>query len=127
MTDDRPDVLLQSLAEEARAVAAAPMAFVSVVSGYTHFFRGWSGLPTSLPTAHVHELCDAVGQWLGRDQRPWFVEDLDASTGELPHDGFRSLGVRSWLGHPIYVGGTLVGALCVLDHEPRAWPQSAWE
>ncbi len=126
MVVERPDAHLEPVVAEACATAEAPIGLLSIVLGYTRFVRAWWGVPATAPGAAV-ELCDALGQLVAGDDRPWIVEDIQEAAVELPGRLTGEMGVRAWLGHPIYVGDRVAGALCVLDTQPRRWPQSAWE
>ncbi|MEN0063721.1 MAG: GAF domain-containing protein [Myxococcota bacterium] len=122
---ENADPGLEVLVEEAREMALSPMAFASVVLDLTQFFRAARGLPPTLESSRATAACDALCQFVVRDARPWFVEDVRVS--DVPQELAGELGLRAYLAHPVYVRGRIVGSLCVGDAVVRTWTQTIWE
>jgi diguanylate cyclase (GGDEF)-like protein len=111
----------QSLDRFARLAAdltGAPVSLVSLIDEDRQYFAGIQGVDiqqTPLQGSYCkHVIADDV---------QLSVEDshLDAI---LIHNGATTdLGVRAYLGSPVTAGGASLGALCVLDTQPRVWDE----
>src|SRR5262245_25305145 len=65
---------------------------------------------------------ETVAGKISRTGRPERVDDYTVVAGELAAQ-LRRFGVRSAIGAPVKVGGTLWGALIAADAEPHAFPK----
>ena len=107
----------------AAAIVRAPLAFLVLVLDDRHVLKSAWGLPSAPPPRTDFPSTDSpFGFLLGRTA-PRVVNDV------WDHEVLRSvpilsaLGVRSYLTTPLAVGESLMGALVVLDHAPRAWSE----
>lgn len=123
---EKLDEVLQTIVERAKAAAHTPIALLSFIREYTQHFRAHVGLPPGLQVTQATSACDSFCQFVVRDARAWFIEDA-ASRTDLPQNLVEQLGVRAYLGQPVYVGGVVRASLCVIDVVPRQWDQPVWE
>jgi serine phosphatase RsbU (regulator of sigma subunit) len=108
------------LARLAAAALRAPAALITVLDGTEQRLVGAFG-----PEALLGDRSDLPpGPWCHRvlaENRPLFVSDGGAADA-LAACRFR---VRATAGHPLCdEQGQAIGSLCILDDEPRAWPES---
>ncbi len=118
--DEDEDAELQGLVREAAAALGAPLALVSLVLRHLQLFRAHVGLPPELAVARATDRCVSFCQFVVRDRAPFEV--THASRDErVPQVLTRTYGVQAYLGMPLWVGGSVVGSLCVLDVVPRTF------
>jgi GAF domain-containing protein len=108
------------LAQLAAAALRAPAALITVLDGTEQRLVGAFG-----PQALLGDRSDSPpGPWCHRvlsENRPVFVEDGG------PADALAAcrFSVRATAGYPLCdEQGNSVGSLCILDDEPRAWPEA---
>lgn len=120
---DQRDEALQDIVARARALTGAPTAGISLVLQTIQYFRADDGLPEDL--AHVRAVArdTAFCQFVVRDQAPFAIDDIAQHPG-VPRDLLKRYGLRSYLGHPIALDGTVLGSLCVFDAEPRVFGEA---
>ncbi|MFJ3202767.1 SpoIIE family protein phosphatase [Streptomyces sp. NPDC086989] len=99
-----------------------PMAFVSLVEEDRQFLPGTYGLPQPWAAARAlppsHALCSCVVA----SGRPLAVPDARADERLRTEPVIADLGVVAYAGVPLTDGdGLVLGVLCAVDHEPRAW------
>jgi GAF domain-containing protein len=116
------DAVLDGIAGAARRVVRVPVALVSLVDHERQVFACALGLPepwaTTRETALSHSFCrHAVVR-----RAALVVEDARRHP-DLRHNlAIRDLGVVAYLGIPLATSdGTVLGTLCVIDHEARRW------
>jgi GAF domain-containing protein len=114
----RPDSGMEWVAHRVCELLRVPIAVVSFAQAGSQVFPGLCGLPEPWSSRREaplrHSLCErvmAAGE-------PVVVEDHD--TGEA--GAVRAFGGVAYAGMPLTTeSGTVLGALCVIDTEPRAW------
>ena len=107
---------LQRFTKLASDLTGAPVSLVSLVDATRQYFSGSHGFDrdeTPLETSYCkHVIADNV---------QLSVEDSLTDEVFANHPGTTKMGVRAYLGSPVAAGGERLGALCVLDTEPRTW------
>ena len=107
---------LQRYTRLAAKLTGSPMSMVSVIDADRQYFSGAFGTEleqTPLDSSYCkHPVAD--GSQLCVDDS-WQDEILVANGATL------GIGVRAYLGSPFSAGGSPIGALCVIDQQPRAW------
>lgn len=121
--------VLDDYAREVAQALHAPIAQVSIVSQAGQTMPGAAGLTSAADKDRTAPLAFSICQHVVRAGAPLVVGDL--RTHPTLHDSPAtvSLGLISYAGVPLYnLAGQAVGALCVMDFRPRAWPdqQIAW-
>jgi GAF domain-containing protein len=117
---------LDAAATEAARLADCPIAAISMVLRRSQRFLAAHGLPPDLNTSRSTDRCSAFCEQVARDRNVVRIDDTPATVGP-EHPLVSRYGVRAYLGVPIRAAGHVVGALCVMDMVPRAFPDSAIE
>lgn len=110
--------------ETARMLLDSKISLISLIDEDKdrQFFKAEIGLPipwsTWGETPLTHSLCKTVAA----HETPLAVTDARADARFRNHAAVRDIGVVAYLGVPIRDdAGKAIGALCVIDTEPRAW------
>jgi diguanylate cyclase (GGDEF)-like protein len=107
---------LQRYTRLAAKLTGSPLSMVSIIDADRQYFSGAFGTDleqTSLDSSYCkHPVADG-SQLCVEDSRQDAVLATNGATSEL--------GVRAYLGSPFSADGSPIGALCVIDHQPRAW------
>lgn len=117
---DELDETLQSLVEEASQRVGTPIALVSLVLENIQFFRAFCGLPPDLALTRATDRDASFCQFVVRDRAVFEVNDA-RNDRRVPQDLVRHHGIAAYLGVPVMVGDEVLGALCVIDTEPRTF------
>lgn len=113
--DTPPESFSDAVASAAAAIANAPISAISLVDAHRQWFKAERGLAASETPRDVSFCAHAI-----HSRTPLIIPDALADarfrdnplvTG-APH-------VRSYTGFPLIVGGHAIGALCVIDDQPR--------
>lgn len=112
--------VLDELVRKAAGIAQTPMAVVSLVLENLQVFRATVGLSVDEQKLCATPRCDSFCQYVVEGRSPFVVEDA-LTDGRIPADVYALVGVRGYCGIPVFVGGEVVGALCVFDTEPRTF------
>ena len=105
-----------------RRALSVPVALVSLVEGDRQVFPGASGLPPEIDAERQTPLSHSFCQHVVADQAPLVVADTRGHDRVRDNPAVRDLDVIAYAGWPITDHrGTIVGSLCAIDHEPRAW------
>jgi serine phosphatase RsbU (regulator of sigma subunit) len=99
-----------------------PAALVSLVEDDRQIFPGACGLPPDVDAARQTPLSHSFCQYVVADQAPLVITDARQDPRLQDNLAISDLGVIAYAGWPITDHtGTIVGSLCALDSEPRAW------
>jgi hypothetical protein len=110
------------LARVAAKVVGAPVALVTAVDRDRQFFKSCLGLPEPWATERETPLTHSFCQYAVTSRAPVIVTDAREDSRFIDNLAIRDLGVIAYLGIPlITTDGQALGALCVIDHEPRIW------
>lgn len=117
-----PDEALDRIAEVVRRVLAVQGAVVALVDGDRQVFPGAAGLVPSGDEQRTAALGGSVCEHVVATGTPLVVDDVK----EHPHGGLLpatpGVPASAYAGFPLHdLDGRIVGALCVVDAEPRAW------
>jgi diguanylate cyclase (GGDEF)-like protein len=109
---------LDRFARLAADLTGAPVSLVSLIDADRQYFAGAQGLDlqqTALEASYCkHVIADDI---------QLSVEDSHLDEVLAKNGATSSLGVRAYLGSPVTAGGASLGALCVLDTQPRVWDE----
>lgn len=99
-----------------------PTALVSVIEADRQVFPGASGLRADVDAARQTPLSHSFCQYVVLDQRPLVISDAREDERLRGNGAIADLGVIAYAGWPITDHtGSIVGSLCAIDYEPRAW------
>ena len=98
-----------------------PIALVSLVDRDRQFFKSSVGLPepwrSRRETPLTHSFCKHA---IALDE-PLVIPDARKDPAYRDNPAVRDLRIVAYAGVPLTMTGCALGALCVIDHEPRAW------
>ncbi|KWX01396.1 hypothetical protein LI90_2424 [Carbonactinospora thermoautotrophica] len=139
LNDPSPDEAFDRFAHLAVSITNAPIALVNFVNDERQMFRGvyvpppdtvedpdghgWTdrGIVFDLPAREMplsHGFCPHVVA----QRAPLALDDVLAYPRFAGNPVVNELGVRAYLGVPLVDDdGTVIGTVCALDREPRAW------
>ena len=122
LLDSPPEEPFDRLARLAARVVGAPVALVTAVDHDRQFFKSCLGLPEPWATQRETPLSHSFCQHVVAEKAPVIISDARKDERLLDNHAIRDLGVIAYLGVPLITrDGHAVGALCVIDHEPRIW------
>jgi serine phosphatase RsbU (regulator of sigma subunit) len=99
-----------------------PMALVSIVEADRQVFPGACGLPAGLDAERQTPLSHSFCQHVAADEKPLVVEDAREDDRLRDNLAIPDLGVVAYAGWPLTDHtGSVVGSLCAIDDQPRAW------
>lgn len=106
----------------AAQVLNAPVALVSLVDSDREFFKSCVGLPEPWASARELPLTHSFCQHAVATREPVVVEDARQHQVLRHNLAVRDLGVIAYAGIPLIdTDGHALGALCVIDSQPRHW------
>lgn len=106
----------------ARRLVGAPVALLSLVDADRQFFLGEEGLAEPTRSARETPLSQSFCQHVVLREGPLAVGDARRDPLVADNEAVTALDVTAYLGVPVRApGGEVLGALCVLDSEPRTW------
>ena len=129
--DQGPDQLGvdESFDRYARMVRRAldvPVALVSLVDEDLQVFIGAEGLAPAYDEVRETPLTHSFCQWVVHDQAPVVTDDARLDARLRDNLAIPDLGVVAYAGHPIRDHtGRIIGSLCAIDPEPRAWDEAS--
>lgn len=124
LLDGRRDPTLDSIARTAGRLVDAPVALISLVDHDRQVFACSVGLPAPWAGRGQTPLSHSFCRHVVARRAPLVVPDAREHPDLCDNPAIRDLGVVAYLGVPLTTADDLVlGSLCVIDHEPRAWTQ----
>lgn len=118
MLDREPDPELQCIVEAAASGTGFPTAAITLGARNAILFRAHVGLPAELEAAGGIERSISYCQFVLESHGPVFIGDVTARD-DVPQELAERFGLRAYAGVPIRVQGRVLGALCVVDSQPR--------
>lgn len=116
------DASFDRYARMVRRALDVPVALVSLVEADRQVFVGAEGLPAPYDAARQTPLTHSFCQWVVHDQAPVVTDDARLDERLRDNLAIPDLGVVAYAGHPIRDHtGRIIGSLCAIDPEPRAW------
>lgn len=120
LLDSEAEEAFDALTRLASVLVRAPVSFLSLVDERRDFYKSQHGLPEALAAARQLEGRTFCHHALST-REPLAIADTHADPVWRSVPTVASLGVRAYLGVPIWIGGEPIGSLCVADVQPRAW------
>lgn len=116
---------VQQLVEVAARALDVPTVLVSIVAEDRQFFPAHTGLPEPWATRAETPLSMSICRHLVEDDDgPLVIGDLAADPRFREHAAREALGVGAYCGVPIVgADGQVLGSLCAVDGERRAWDE----
>ena len=108
-----------------RALLDVPVALVSLLDDRRQFFPGAAGLTGPWAARRETPLSHALCQHVAVAQEPLIVADARRDTRCNANPAVADLDIVGYAGMPLTdADGTVLGALCAIDHEPRTWTEA---
>ncbi|MEU4620035.1 SpoIIE family protein phosphatase [Actinoplanes sp. NPDC023801] len=105
-----------------RNLLGVPVALVSLLDDQRQFFPGAAGLSEPWATIRQTPLTHAICQHVTMAQGPLVITDARADHRCSGNPAIDELDIAGYAGMPLTdAEGTVLGALCAIDHEPRSW------
>jgi len=123
LIDAPPEEAFDRLTRIASSLLDAPVALVSLVDGARQFFKSAIGLAEPWATARETPLTHSFCKHVTADRAPLIVADAREHPVLRDNLAIQDLGVIAYAGMPLIVEGEALGALCVIDDQPRVWPE----
>ncbi|MEU4427132.1 SpoIIE family protein phosphatase [Actinoplanes sp. NPDC024001] len=105
-----------------RTLLDVPVALISLLDDRRQFFPGQAGLAEPWATTRQTPLSHAICQHVAAVQGPLVVTDARDDQRCSGNPAVTELAIAGYAGMPLTdADGTVLGALCAIDHEPREW------
>lgn len=124
LVDSPPQPAFDNLTALASQLLGAPVSLVSILdfAGGRQVFKSLVGLSEPWATERQTPLSHSFCQYVVRTNTPLVVADARVDPLLRDNMAIPDLGAIAYLGVPVYAPNKLpVGALCVIQSEPRAW------
>lgn len=122
LLDTEPEEAFDRLTTLASRLARAPVALLTLLDEHRQFFKSQVGLGEPWASRRETPLTHSFCKHVARTEKPLIVKDSTRDPLVRDNLAIPDLGVASYCGVPVSLSdGTPVGALCVIDHEPRDW------
>lgn len=120
LLDTPADEAFDALTRLAASLLGAPASFVSIVDAERDFYLSQSGLPAWLAAERELRGTTFCHHAIASRQ-PLAIADTHAEPVWRALPTTESLGVRAYLGVPLWIDNEPIGSLCVIDSQPREW------
>ena len=118
------DSLLKKLTEKVREVFKVDICEVRVLKGDKWSLMGISGVDPNLVPFSVDVTVYGRLEWIIENRRPLMIPDSIQEGSLPPGETVKALGVRGYLGVPLFSrGGEVIGVLRALTYLPREFAQ----
>ena len=122
LLDAPADERFDRLTRLARRCLGVPVALVSLLDVNRQFFLSAQGLPEPWASLRETPLSHSFCRSVVETRSPLSVSDAREDARVRGNAAVGDLGVVAYLGVPLALpDGCVVGALCAVDREPRAW------
>ena len=122
LLDTPPEEAFDRVTRLAARFLGVPIALVSLIDPQRQFFKSAVGLPEPVASRRETPLAYSFCQHVVAAEAPLVVEDAREHPLVRDNLAVHHLCVIAYLGVPLRAPtGEVLGSLCVMDHEPRAW------
>lgn len=124
LVDALSEEVFDNLTRLASRIARSPVSLVTFVQTEKNrqYFKSQIGLPEPLLSKRQSPLSHSFCQYVVRGNATFIVDNTSEHPLVADNPAISEYGVNAYLGTPIYGNGnTPLGALCVIEGEPRKW------
>lgn len=121
LLDSPPEEPFDRLTRMATRLLKTPVALVSLVDRDRQFFKSAIGLPEPWQSRRETPLTHSFCKHVVAQHEPLVIPDTRKDPVYRDNLGVRELRVVAYAGVPLTMSGFDLGALCVIDDEPRTW------
>lgn len=123
LLETAPDERFDRVTRLVRDVLDVPVCLVSLIDEDRQVFKSGAGLTEPWASRRETPLSHSFCKHVVRAGEPLIVQDARADPRVRHNLAVRELNVIAYLGVPIRLSGTAVGALCAISDRPRAWTE----
>lgn len=124
LLDTPADPSFDRLTALAARMIHAPVSLVSLVDTERQFFKSQVGLSEPWASRRQTPLSHAFCRHVVERNEPLIVSDARYHPLVFDNPAISDLGIVAYAGMPLRTSdGCTIGALCVIDHEPRVWTE----
>ncbi|MBV8780820.1 MAG: response regulator [Phycisphaerae bacterium] len=124
LIDSPPEERFDRLARLAREAIKVPIVLLSLVDDHSQFFKSCVGLDGWAGTERRTSLDFSFCKHTVASGEPLIIRDARTDPLVAGNRAVSELGVMAYAGIPLVLGDDQVlGAFCVIDHEPRDWSE----
>ncbi|WP_170324074.1 SpoIIE family protein phosphatase [Cryptosporangium phraense] len=117
-----PDAALDRFAGLVRKILGIPLVLVSLIDGERQIFPGAAGLSWAQAAERQEPGSHSFGRQVTVSGRPLVISDARHRPGSAVNPKAHNLTVVAFAGMPLTDDrGQVLGALCAIDNQPRAW------
>jgi two-component sensor histidine kinase len=122
LVDAPPEEALDRVTRLARLIFDAPVALLTVVDEKRQFFLSQQGLADPWSVNRETPLSHSFCRYVVVNRQPLVIEDARETPLTAGSPAIQDLGAVAYLGVPLRdADGHVLGALCLIDHDPRRW------
>ncbi|MFO7323557.1 MAG: GAF domain-containing sensor histidine kinase [Chloroflexota bacterium] len=122
LLDTPPEEVFDRLTSLAARVLSTPVALLTLVDANRHYFKSFFGLHEPFATTREVDLKSAFCHHVVESGKPLIIEDARQDPALKDNPVVTALNAIAYLGVPLRAPpGFVLGALCVLQGEPRRW------
>jgi GAF domain-containing protein len=121
LLDTPPEEPFDRLTRLATKLCKTPVALVSLVDRHRQFFKSAVGLPEPWRSRRETPLTHSFCKHAVALQEPLVIRDARKDPMYRDSPAVHELNIVAYAGIPLVISGFALGALCVIDTEPRAW------
>jgi serine phosphatase RsbU (regulator of sigma subunit) len=119
-----PDPSFDRFARMVQSALRVPVALVTIVEADRQVFPGAAGLAPGVDARRQTPLSHSFCKHVVHQRAPLVVADARLDSRVSDTLAIKDFGMIAYAGHPITdVSGAVIGSLCALDTEPRAWSE----
>jgi serine phosphatase RsbU (regulator of sigma subunit) len=122
LLDAPREALFDRLVEVVASALGAPVALLSLVDDRRQFFLASVGLPEALRARRETPVSHALCRHEVESDAPLVVEDARRDPRVAGSPAIDAIGIGAYAGMPVRTAdGHVLGSLCAIDHNRRAW------
>lgn len=122
LLDSPPEEAFDRLTRLAAAVLNTPVSLITLVDADRQFFKSVLGLGEPWASRRESPLSHSFCQYTVSDREPFIVQDAHTNARVQASPAVTEMDVVAYAGVPLILSsGQALGALCVIEPEPRAW------
>ncbi|MEE1930104.1 GAF domain-containing SpoIIE family protein phosphatase [Streptomyces sp. TRM 70351] len=123
LLDTGPEEAFDDLSGLAATATGCRRAFITLVDGDRSYGKSCVGVEARTPAERQHPVGESFCSFLvGLEGAPFVVEDAARDPRTRSHPALVPQRIGAWAGYPVLApGGEVLGSLCVIDENPRAW------
>lgn len=128
LLDSKAERAFDRITDLARRLLVSPVALVSLVTNDRQFFKSSSGLAEPWASKRQTPLTHSFCQHVVTGDAQLCIRDARHTPLVANNQAITDLDVVAYLGMPLHTpDGATIGALCVIDSQPRQWTEQQIE